>query len=185
MCAGVPTPPTGVLHPPPLARERRAAAQALGCTFFEVRCRRVVAGRVRAHFLRFVAAKGLSAAHEWRPSGRSRCKSAGQSNDKLACHNSKQTRTARKGRKRGARVQRTSKNVHETRFRRRVIRMQVVPPLRWGGALHADLRAAACGRLQVGHASGPRPAARNLHQSPQGGGGRCLCARYGCGAPPT
>ena len=100
-------------------RGRSPGCSASGCTFFEVRCRRVGEGRVRAHFLRFVAAKGAPAARGECSLRRVHCKSAGQGNDEHTGHNWKRARTARKGRSGRARVQRTSKNVHETRFRRR------------------------------------------------------------------
>ena len=110
-------------HSSPVAtvRELRVVTRASVCTFFEVRCKRVDKGWGRAHFLRFVAAIDASAAHGGRPSRRARCKSAGQINYESTDHNLMRAGMARGGRKRGAHVQRTSKNVHETRCRRRAL----------------------------------------------------------------
>ena len=169
-CARPPPPrPTGTRRQPPPAERGCARSElAPGCTFFEVRCSRVGEGRVRAHFLRFVAEKGSPAGRGRRPSARAHGKSAGRSNDYPTSRHSKRTRTGRKGRNGGARMQRTSKNVHETRFFRRA---SAPSGDAWRFRYARSLFDARAGRTQ------PQPAASRTKPAPIAAGrGRPLPA---------
>ena len=156
---------------PPLAvsaRRLRAAERAPGCTFFEVRCRRVGSSRIRAHFLRFVAAEGTLAGRGGRLSGKSHSKSAGQRIDESKGHNLKRERTAREG-EMGARACNEPQKMCTKRdfADARPYRTEA----RWGLRYEISKFDALAGRLRA------QPEARRTKPAPIAAGRRALAAR--------